>query len=355
LLLTDGTVMVQETSRPHWYRLTPINGSYVSGVWSQLQSSYGILYNNGDFTGITPYTGAYPEDFGPDFYASAVLADGRVIVCGGENSFDRDGTFNGNRTNTCAVFDPTQNEGQGQWTKLPFPATVLANEYVGDAPCAVLANGWFFLGSCGWGGPGLGTALLDPKAANASQGVLGTWYAGPPATVAQNELTWTLLGNGAVLSPCNGNGTNPRTGQHGNSPSTYRYVPPLTMAPPEQVGSWVVDASYSTEYPIATNTDTEMGPAVGVPGGWVLVTGPQGNYGFYVPGPNDETPGRWTLPGKLPQWDGQQLACTDAPATLLPNGNVLLMAGPNVPTPSGTWSGPPVIPVLYVPGQPPSL
>src|SRR5258707_1122179 len=39
LLLTDGTVMVQQVEAAEWYLLTPdIFGSYVNGTWSQLAS-----------------------------------------------------------------------------------------------------------------------------------------------------------------------------------------------------------------------------------------------------------------------------------------------------------------------------
>src|SRR6476660_6343033 len=68
LLLTDGTVVVQATESGAWWRLTPDNtGSYINGTWSQLASM--------------------PAGYGPLYYASAVLPDGRVIVEGGEYNF----------------------------------------------------------------------------------------------------------------------------------------------------------------------------------------------------------------------------------------------------------------------------
>src|SRR5947208_1228345 len=37
LLLTDGTVIVQDTGANDWWKLTPdINGSYVNGTWSSI-------------------------------------------------------------------------------------------------------------------------------------------------------------------------------------------------------------------------------------------------------------------------------------------------------------------------------
>src|SRR5260370_19040940 len=63
LLLTDGTVMCQESASTNWWRLTPDNwGDYVNGTRSQL----------------APMTDSRL------YYASALLAHGRVFVAGGE-------------------------------------------------------------------------------------------------------------------------------------------------------------------------------------------------------------------------------------------------------------------------------
>src|ERR1700756_2352572 len=74
LLLTDGTVLVHHEDPndgfSDWYKLSPdINGSYVNGTWSQIAS--------------------LASNYGPLFFASAVLADGKVIVEGGEQNFSR--------------------------------------------------------------------------------------------------------------------------------------------------------------------------------------------------------------------------------------------------------------------------
>src|SRR5579862_1078126 len=64
-LLTDGTIMVQDNDASDWWRLTPdINGNYINGTWTQLAS--------------------LPSTYGPLYYASAVLSDGRLIIEGGE-------------------------------------------------------------------------------------------------------------------------------------------------------------------------------------------------------------------------------------------------------------------------------
>src|ERR1051326_6937453 len=63
LLLTDGTVMCQNSNTVQWFKLTPdSSGSYVNGTWTQLANC--------------PNPRLY--------FASAVLRDGRVFVAGGE-------------------------------------------------------------------------------------------------------------------------------------------------------------------------------------------------------------------------------------------------------------------------------
>src|SRR4029077_18981982 len=90
LVLTDGTIMVEDYGptqggSSNWWSLTPDNtGNYVNGTWTpraSMQSSYGPLY-----------------------FASAVLDDGRVVVIGGEYNFgSQDWTKQG------AIYTPKTN------------------------------------------------------------------------------------------------------------------------------------------------------------------------------------------------------------------------------------------------------
>src|ERR1700722_9584394 len=66
LLLTDGTVLVQDAGGTDWWKLTPdATGSYLNGTWTQLASP--------------------PGGYSPLYFGSAVLPDGRGIVEGGED------------------------------------------------------------------------------------------------------------------------------------------------------------------------------------------------------------------------------------------------------------------------------
>src|SRR5213595_4031575 len=68
ILLTDGTVMLQDDGCRDWWKLTPDEfGSYVNGTWTQLAST--------------------PAGYSPLYHSSAVLPDGRVIIEGGEYNF----------------------------------------------------------------------------------------------------------------------------------------------------------------------------------------------------------------------------------------------------------------------------
>src|SRR5574337_633558 len=105
LLLTDGTVMAQNSFTPHWWRLRPdITGSYVNGTWSQLADG--------------------PN--GPLYFASAVLRDGRVFVAGGEYNSGGGGDLVANAWSVAAnMLHGTTNEET--WTLLQDQTIVVCD------------------------------------------------------------------------------------------------------------------------------------------------------------------------------------------------------------------------------------
>ena len=175
--------------RPDWWRLTPdANGSYVNGTWSQIAS--------------------LPAGYGPLYFASAVLADGRVIVEGGEYNFCMPVW-----SNLGAIYDPLANS----WTSVDPPA---GWDTIGDAQGTVLANGTFMLANCCT----TETALFDATSLS--------WTAtGAGKLTVNDEEGWTLLPNGKVLTvdayvfSYDANGTNseiydPATGTWSSAGST---------------------------------------------------------------------------------------------------------------------------------------
>src|SRR5215467_11101333 len=94
LLLTDGTVMLQDAGCQDWWKLTPDNtGSYLNGTWTQLAS--------------------LPAGYSPLYHSSAVLPDGRLIIEGGEYNFLVPAW-----TNQGAIYDPLANT----WTSVTPPS-----------------------------------------------------------------------------------------------------------------------------------------------------------------------------------------------------------------------------------------
>jgi hypothetical protein len=128
LQLTDGTIMVQQAGSASWWKLTPDdNADYTTGTWSALSPS---IWNNAGGQVV----------YAPEYFASAVLKDGRVIVMGGEYLAGQNGMA---ETTLGAIFDPTKGpigtDGlpMGTWTPVPAPT---GWKKIGDAPSIVLPS-----------------------------------------------------------------------------------------------------------------------------------------------------------------------------------------------------------------------
>ena len=271
VLLTDGTVMVQHQDpnggHSEWHKLTPdINGSYVNGTWTQLAS--------------------LPPNYGPAYFGLAVLADGKVLVEGGEQNFTQYVW-----TNMGAIYDPLAD----RWTMVNPPSGWTR---IGDASTVILANKTLMLANCCT----QQQALFDESTL--------TWTpTGSGKFDVNDEEGWTLLPNGKVLTvdayvnDYNPNGMNselynPNTGSWSSAGSTIAQL-------------WDSHGSY------------EVGPAVLRPDGTVFATGANtagaGHTSIY-----NVDAGTWT-PG--PDFPGN-LDAADAPASLLPDGNVLVASSP---------------------------
>ncbi len=273
LLLTDGTVMVHHEDAnggySDWHKLTPdINGSYVNGTWSQVAS--------------------LPSDYGPMSFSSAVLADGRLIIEGGEQNFTQFVW-----TNKGAIYDPLSDT----WTRVTPPG---GWGTIGDAQSTVLFNKKYMLANC----CSRQSALLDP--------VTLTWTPTGTGKFDENdEEAFTLLPNGKVLTvDCYVDRYDP------NGKNSEIYDPNTgvwTSAGSTVVQLWDPNGSY------------EVGPSILRPDGTVFYTGANGvgaghtsiynvNAGTWTPGPD--------FPGNLNIADG--------PAALLPDGNVLMGTSPGI-------------------------
>jgi hypothetical protein len=267
LLLTDGTVMVHEYSSSNWWRLTPDStGSYINGTWSQLASM--------------------PSNYGPLYFASAVLADGNVIVEGGEYNFGDD-----DETNLGAYYDSSTNT----WTSVTAPS---GWTHIGDGASVVLPDGTFMLGNCGV--KGTICAPFEKQQALLDEATLTWTITGAGKNDQNSEEGWTLLPTGDVLVV-----------DLWNTPESELYNP--------STGSWALAGDTPVNL---VNPCIEIGPAVLRPDGTVFATGGLSNNAIY-----NSTTGSWSTGPSFPSGDG----ITDGPAALLPDGNVLVSVAPDTP------------------------
>src|SRR5438876_6210998 len=279
LLLTDGRVMLHQYGDPHhngqgmnnWWALTPdANGSYLNGTWSQLASM--------------------SSSYGPLYFASAVLPDGRVIVEGGEYNF-----LIGVETNQGAIYNPVTNT----WTSVN-PPVGWAN--IGDAPGAVLDNGTFTMGD-----------IFSRRQVLFNATTLTWTTTGTGKADNFSEEGFCKLPSGKLLLVDCSNGTNselydPATGQWSSAGSTIVKLP--------DTGS------------------LEIGPHIQRPNGTSVAFGGTVHNAIY----NFST-GTWSATTDFP--NGNDMA--DAPCAVLPNGNVLVEPGPGTsqqPVPSSLFEEP---------------
>jgi hypothetical protein len=272
LLGLDGSVYVHQDNTGVWYRLTPDStGSYATGTWKKIATM--------------------PAGYQPEYFASQILSDGRMLIEGGE--------YNGSGTEVWtslgAIYKPTTN----RWTPVN-PPTGWSD--VGDAQSVLLANGKFMMGH-----------IDDTQDAVFTPSTL-TWTVQPgTGKVDRNdEEGYQLLPNGKVLTV-----NDEQALANPGSPGSQVYT--------AKTGAW----SNAGTLPVllAHSPDEELGPMVLRPDGSVFAVGATSNTALY-------SGGAWTAGPTLP--NGYDSA--DGPAAILPNGDVLLDASPGIfNTPTHFW------------------
>jgi hypothetical protein len=305
LLLTDGTVIVHVSLSgsalfESWYKLTPdINGNYATGSWSQIAS--------------------LPSGYGPGAFASAVLPDGRVIIQGGESNENCPGETHG--ISLGAIYDPIANiwtpVSPPSWATPDLCGNTNANGYIGDAASLVLPNGTWLLGPCC--GPSVDNLLNATTLTYTSTGFPIDICQSPDCQgfTYQDEQGYTLLPTGNVLTidiwdPPGAEQYNPSTG-------VWTDIAPTPVSLADPCGYY------------------EIGPAVTRPDGTTVAFG--GVTGTGTPGKCTAAPdptaiytassNSWVQGPNVPNCGiGIIIYCTlaDAPAAMLPNGNILFAA-----------------------------
>jgi hypothetical protein len=312
ILLTDGSVLVQDAGFPDWWKLTPDqNGNYINGTWTQVAS--------------------LPATYSPLYHSSAVLPDGRLIIEGGEYLLNLAQTqFVPTWTPQGSIYDPIADT----WTPVAPPSFFSGfgkhPQTIGDAQGVVLSNGTYMQANCCT----TEQALLDAKTL--------TWSpTGSNKFDINDEEGWTLLPNKKVLTvdayviPYELNGTNseiydPGTGSWSSAGSTIVQI-------------WDSAATCGG----FNASSSEVGPAVLRPDGTVFYTGanscqvsagPPAVFASANTAIYDSRKGKWEEGPTFPSG----LGIADGPAALEPNGNVLMMTSPgfgNSPSVFFEWDG----------------
>ena len=278
-LMVHGAIGLSSGASSNWYLVTPDStGNYQNGTWTKIASmNQKRLY------------------FGAD-----VLPNGNVFVVGGE--YASDGTYAGQNgvtlSNSAEIYNPTTNV----WTSVasdPQP-------YVGDEPTAVLPNGNVLVGNIF----NNGTEIYNPTT--------NTWSAGGAkirANERSDEESWVKLPNGDILAYDLFSSIASGTGQ------AELYNPSTNSWSDASTGTLPVLSSSAAGY--------EMGADVMLPNGNALFTGANGLTAYY-----NVAAGTWsqgpTMPSVAINSVQTQLTMGDAPAAVLPNGDVLMALSPAV-------------------------
>lgn len=317
-LLTDGTVLAQAGNGSDFWLLSPDKtGSYVNGTWKQV--------------------GSLQQGYSPSAASSQVLADGRVLLEGGEYNF---GNFT--LTNLGAIYDPLKQT----WTPVKHPK---GWQNIGDSPSIMLPDGRFMLGD-----------KLHKRGVFFDPSTMKWTDAGYTGKKDFNaEEGWTLMPDGSVLTfdvkaHPNSESYNPTTQTWTGLGSTK-----ADLQAPDCSGNCCLN------YPPKNKCyfpPGEVGPAVLRPDGTVFATGASSHTAIYTPGkgwaagpdfPNGDnaadsfatllTNGDVMVEGVFGQlylWDGKTLSSAGATAfglmTVLPNGQILI-GGSEVYTSTGTY------------------
>ena len=249
---------------------------YNSPNWWILTADINGSYLNGTWSSA----GSMQSSYAPLYFANAVLPDGRVIVEGGEYNF-----LSAVWTNKGAIYDPLTN----LWTTVN-PPVGWAN--IGDSPGIVQPDGVFMMGQGG---------ISSKKQVLFNPGTL-TWTA-----VAATGKSDTFSEEGFCLLP---DGTILLVDSQ-TIPNSERYNPTTQQ--------WT--SAGSTIVPLADAGSLEIGPALHRPDGTVVWFGGTPHTGIF-----DVATATWAQGPDYP--NGNDSA--DGPASLLPDGNILVPASPGV-------------------------
>ena len=271
-LLTDGSILLNENAGGYgthrWWKLLPDGNGNYSGSWVQVADS----------------------NVARKYFASAVLADGRLLVCGGEYT-DASGSQSQDEAVTAEIYDPLADS----WTVLPSPPGATQ---IGDPPLAVLPDGRVLVGE------------IDDTTVFIFTPGPDTWTAGPAKGTRSSEESWVLMPDSTVVTV--------QTDASGNA-EKYDVAS----------NAWISAGTLPAN--IIDTASAEIGPGILLPDGRAFFVGANaGRTALYTSGTTSTAAGSWTVGPTIPTQPGDTnpLGSKDGPGALMPGGKVLFTAGP---------------------------
>ena len=271
-LLTDGSILLNENAGGYgthrWWKLEADASGGYGGVWTRLADS----------------------TIARKYFASAVLADGRFLVAGGEYT-DTSGSQAQDEAIGVEIYDPSTDS----WTVLASPpgATQL-----GDPPITVLPDGRVLVGEI----DNTNVFLFTPGP--------DTWTAGPAKGTRSSEESWVLMPDSTVVTV--------QTDASGNA-EKYDVAS----------NAWVSAGTLPAN--IIESASAEIGPGILLPDGRAFFVGANaGRTALYSSGASSTDAGSWSAGPTIPMQpgDANPLGSKDGPGALMPGGKVLFTAGP---------------------------
>ena len=265
LLLTDGKVMCMTQT-------DTIAATSIGNKWNLLTPDSHGSYANGTWSSLPAmnYTRLY--------FSSQVLPNGNVYVAGGEYG-------------TGGAFGEYYDAITKQWT---IANNAPSGNYFYDANSKLLYNGDV-----------LQASVLPNSSRNLIWHAASNSYTNAPSSFGStDEASWITLPDSSIMNI------------DLQTQNAERYIP--------QSNTWVHDAH--VPIPLYDARLGEAGSSLLLPNGKVFFLGDSIYTAIYTPSGNSSQ-GSWVVGPQMPvvtiNGNPIQLACPDAPAAMMPNGNIL--------------------------------